>query len=196
MDPKVASRLEREMEKAIIEIVIRLGLKKLPLLPAHQTIKMMASCCLRVPGRGRSAEEPRGGVTDGVRRILAERVRQPLARKKGINEKKMFGGIGFLLNGNMLVGVWKDSLIARLGPEQAEEALEEPHVGEFDITGRPMKGWVLVEPSGVEDDDQLKDWIRAGSEVCRQAAGEVAVSEPAVKLVPPTRLRTCPRNID
>src|SRR5215475_5761020 len=87
---------------------------------------------------------------------LAERIRQGLARKKGIEEKKMFGGIGFLLNGNMLVGVWKDSLIARLGPEEGDEALLEPHVKEFDITGRAMKGWVLVAPEGVGGDDQLQ----------------------------------------
>ncbi len=91
---------------------------------------------------------------------LAERIRQRLARRKGVEEKKMFGGIGFLLHGNMLVGVWKDSLIVRLGPEGGDEALLEPHVNEFNITGRAMKGWVLVEPGGVEDDDQLKDWLR------------------------------------
>ena len=72
----------------------------------------------------------------------------------------MFGGIGFLLNGNMLVGVLKDSLIVRLGPEQGEEALLEPHVREFDITGRAMKGWVLVGPAGVADDGHLSDWIQ------------------------------------
>jgi len=54
---------------------------------------------------------------------LAERIRQALGRRKNIEQKKMFGGIGFLLNGNLLVGVWKDSLCVRLGPEQAEEAL-------------------------------------------------------------------------
>ena len=59
---------------------------------------------------------------------LAARIRNALARKKGVEEKKMFGGIGFLLNGNMLVGVWKDSLVVRLGPDEAEEALKEPHV--------------------------------------------------------------------
>jgi TfoX/Sxy family transcriptional regulator of competence genes len=91
--------------------------------------------------------------------ILATRIRQALARKKGVEEKKMFGGAGFLLNGNMLVGVWTDSLIVRLGPETYDDALLEPHVREFDITGRPMKGWVLVEPEGVEHDEQLKDWI-------------------------------------
>jgi hypothetical protein len=91
---------------------------------------------------------------------MAERVRQKLIRKKGIEEKKMFGGLVFLLHGNMLVGAWKDSLIVRLGQEQADEALREPHVKEFDITGRPMRNWVLVEPQGVEDDDQLNGWIQ------------------------------------
>jgi len=91
---------------------------------------------------------------------LADRIREALARKKGIEEKKMFGGIGFLLNGNMLVGVWKDSLIVRLGDDQDEEALLEPHVSEFNITGRAMKGWVLVGPEGVEEDGQVKTWIQ------------------------------------
>src|SRR2546426_6404780 len=86
------------------------------------------------------------------REELAERIRQGLARRKGVEEKKMFGGVGFLLHGNMLVGVWKDSLIVRLGPEESEGALREPHVKEFDITGRPMKGWVLVAPEGVQND--------------------------------------------
>ena len=91
---------------------------------------------------------------------LAERIRQRLSRRKNVEEKKMFGGIGFLLNGNLLVGAWKDSLCVRLGPDQAEEALLEPHVKEFDITGTAMKGWVLVEPKRVISDDQLKGWIR------------------------------------
>jgi TfoX/Sxy family transcriptional regulator of competence genes len=95
---------------------------------------------------------------------LAERIRQQLAWRKGVEEKKMFGGVGFLLNGNMLVGVWKDSLIVRLGPEEDDEALKEAHVSEFDITGRSMKGWVLVAPQGVKDDDQLTGWIERAVE--------------------------------
>ena len=91
---------------------------------------------------------------------LAERIRQRVARRKGIEEKRMFGGVGFLLNGNMLVGVWKESLIVRLGPDEGDEALKEPHVKEFDITGRPMKGWVLVASEGVEEDDLLSGWIQ------------------------------------
>jgi hypothetical protein len=91
---------------------------------------------------------------------LAARIRQRLARRKNIEEKKMFGGIVFMLHGNMLVGVWKDCLIVRLGLDQGDEALREPHVKVFDITGRPMRNWVLVEPGGVEDDAQLKGWVQ------------------------------------
>jgi hypothetical protein len=64
-----------------------------------------------------------------------------------------------MLAGNMCVGVWKHSLIARLGPEQADEALQKPFVGEFDITGRAMKGWVLVAPEGLDEDEQLGEWV-------------------------------------
>ena len=91
---------------------------------------------------------------------LAARVRQALARRQNVEEKRMFGGGGFLLGGNLLVGVWKDSLIVRLGLDEAEEALLEPHVRAFDITGKPMKGWVLIAPAGVEGDDQLGGWIQ------------------------------------
>ena len=95
---------------------------------------------------------------------LALRIRQAISGRRGIAEKKMFGGVGFLLAGNLLVGIWKNSLIARLGPEQAGQALREPHVAPFDITGRPMKGWVLIEPEGIETDEQLRGWIERSFE--------------------------------
>src|SRR3954469_9527576 len=91
---------------------------------------------------------------------LAARIRDALARRRNVEERKMFGCVCFLLNGHALAGVWKDRLIARLGTDEAESALREPHVRAFDITGRPMRKWVAVEPKGVEDDDQLKDWIQ------------------------------------
>ena len=91
---------------------------------------------------------------------LAGRIRRRLARRKNIEEKRMFGGVAFLLNGNLLVGVWKEALVVRLGQHEGEEAMKEPHVREFDITGRPMRNWVLVEPEGVEDDEQLSAWIQ------------------------------------
>ena len=90
---------------------------------------------------------------------LAARIHDALARKKGVEERTMFGCVCFLLHGNALAGVWKDRLIARLGPGEGEAALREPHVRQFDITGKPMRNWVAVEPEGVEDDDQLKVWI-------------------------------------
>jgi hypothetical protein len=90
---------------------------------------------------------------------LAARVRDALSRREGVIEKKMFGGLCFMLHGNLLVGVWKDSLIARLGPDEGPAALGEPHVRAFDVTGRPMRNWVMVEPEGVEEDDQLTAWV-------------------------------------
>ncbi|CAN5200484.1 TfoX/Sxy family protein [soil metagenome] len=91
--------------------------------------------------------------------VLAERIQKLLARKKGIETRKMFGGMTFLLNGNLLVGAWKQSLIARVGPEESELGLLEPHVKPFDITGKPMKNWILVEPEGIANEEQLNDWI-------------------------------------
>lgn len=91
---------------------------------------------------------------------LAVRIRSTLGCKKGIVEKKMFGSLVFLLHGNMLVGIWKNSLIVRLGPDQAEEAFLEPNVKEFDVTGKPMKGWIMVQPAGVLDEDAVKVWVQ------------------------------------
>lgn len=95
---------------------------------------------------------------------VAARIHQALKGRRGITEKKMFGGVGFMLHGNMCVGIWQTSLIVRLGSEQAAVALKEPHVVEFDITGRPMKGWVMVEAEGMETDEQLRGWIERAVE--------------------------------
>ncbi|MFO1003789.1 MAG: TfoX/Sxy family protein [Planctomycetaceae bacterium] len=92
-------------------------------------------------------------------KLLVERIRHLLSKRRGITEKKMFGGVCFLLNGNMLVAVWNDSLIARLGAEQAETALTEPEVRDVDLTGRPMKGWIIVGQDGIDSDQQLTRWI-------------------------------------
>jgi TfoX/Sxy family transcriptional regulator of competence genes len=90
---------------------------------------------------------------------LAERVRQHLSRRRGLSEKRMFGGLAFLLGGNMLVGVWEYSLVVRLGPDAATKALTEPRVQPFDVAGRAMRGWVIVEPDGLDEDRHLRDWI-------------------------------------
>ena len=98
----------------------------------------------------------------------AERVRPLMKRRRGFSEKKMFGGVGFLLDGNMCVGVWKESLILRLGPDAYEQALERPFVSEFDITGRPMTGWVMVSPEGFSDEEELKQWLEAAVKFVRR----------------------------
>jgi TfoX/Sxy family transcriptional regulator of competence genes len=96
-----------------------------------------------------------------------------MARQRDVTEKRMFGGIGFLLNGNLLVAVRRDSLLVRLGPEQREGALAEPHVSAFHITGRgTMKGWFVVGLEGVEDDDQLTDWIQRASQFVETLPGK------------------------
>jgi TfoX/Sxy family transcriptional regulator of competence genes len=95
---------------------------------------------------------------------LVARIHALLAGRRSIVEKKMFGGVAFLRHGNMLVGVWHDSLIARLGPAAGADALREPYVRPFDITGKPMKGWILVEPEGIDEDSQLQAWINRAIE--------------------------------
>jgi hypothetical protein len=93
---------------------------------------------------------------------LAQRIRELLGERPGLVEKRMFGGIGFILHGNMACGAHKDALIVRVGPQRYEEALGRPHTRQFDITGRPMKGWVMVGPDGTESDQDLQEWVQRG----------------------------------
>ena len=95
---------------------------------------------------------------------LAQRVRELLEEKEGFAEKKMFGGICFLLHGNMACGIINDDLIVRVGMEGYEAALALPHTRRFDITGRAMKGWVMVAAEGHEEDEKLADWLKKGTD--------------------------------
>jgi hypothetical protein len=95
---------------------------------------------------------------------LAGRVRELLGKRKGIAEKKMFGGLAFLLNGNMSVGLHGAELIVRIDPGKTDAALAKPHTRIFDITGRPMKGWILVKPAGTAGDAALIEWVRKGAD--------------------------------
>jgi len=92
--------------------------------------------------------------------LLADNVRKQLKGQSGLVEKKMFGGLAFLVNGNMSVGVHKNELIVRLAPEETDTALKEPGARIFDITGRPMKGWLLIGAAGVKEPVSLKNWVR------------------------------------
>lgn len=93
---------------------------------------------------------------------LAARVRESLEERRGISEKKMFGGLAFLLDGKMCVGVVRDDLMVRVGPDAYAAALRKSHAREMDFTGRAMKGFVFVGAAGVESDAQLGRWIELG----------------------------------
>lgn len=95
---------------------------------------------------------------------IEARVNKIVSDWKSADKKKMFGGVCHLLNGNMFCGVLKDFLILRLGEPNAKSALELPYVKPFDITGRPMKGWVMVSEEGFDDDDALEAWLMKARE--------------------------------
>jgi TfoX/Sxy family transcriptional regulator of competence genes len=99
---------------------------------------------------------------------LAERIRD-VCRERHIpvTEKKMFGGLAFLLEGKLLCGIIGDELMARVGPNDYEEALLLPNVRKMDFTGRPLKGLVTVEPEGLDFDSELEHWLLKGYEFVR-----------------------------
>src|SRR5688572_19991103 len=90
---------------------------------------------------------------------LAGRVEDALAGQPGIVKKRMFGVVCYICDGHAFAGVWNDSLIARTGPDAYEAALRAPFVREFDITGKPMTGWVVVGPEPIDDDLTLREWL-------------------------------------
>jgi TfoX/Sxy family transcriptional regulator of competence genes len=104
---------------------------------------------------------------------LADRVRVVLVDEPGLTERKMFGGLAFLVNGNMACGIVKDELMLRLGAEGAEAVLAEPHVRQMDFTGRPMTGMVYVEREGLGD-AAVRRWVE-------QAAGFARSLPPKAK---------------
>ena len=93
---------------------------------------------------------------------LATRVRDVIGDRPGVAEKKMFGGLAFLLRGNMACGVRGDDLIVRLAADSFDAALDEPGTRLFDLTGRPMKGWLLVDADGHAEDGDLRRWVDRG----------------------------------
>lgn len=95
---------------------------------------------------------------------LAGRLRKLLARPKEVSEKKMFGGLAFMLHGNMCCGVVKDTLMVRVGPEQYEKALAAPHARPMDFTGRPLNGFVYVGPEGCQTDEALRKWVKRAAD--------------------------------
>ena len=90
---------------------------------------------------------------------LADRIRTIVGDGTGLAERKMFGGIAFMLNGNMFCGITRDDLMARVRPERFEEALSRPGARPMDFAARPMKGMVFVAPEGYATDEQLRGWV-------------------------------------
>lgn len=93
---------------------------------------------------------------------LAQRIREVLEHEPGVTEKKMFGGLAFLIGGHMVCGPERERLMVRVGPEAHAEALARPHARPMDFTGRPMKGFVYVDPEGYAEDEDLATWIGLG----------------------------------
>lgn len=95
---------------------------------------------------------------------LAERVRDALAPRADLTDRKMFGGLAFMIGGNMALGVIGDDLMVRLDPADAERALAESHTRPMDFTGKPIKGMVLVDSAGTAADEDLGSWVDAGAD--------------------------------
>ena len=109
---------------------------------------------------------------------LAQRIRKLLAMRKSVSEKKMFGGICFLVNGSMCCGVIRNDFCARVGPLRYEEALKQAHTRPMDFTGRPLKGFVSVAPTGLKTEASLKRWLSWAAEF---AAAEATKKKRAIR---------------
>lgn len=94
---------------------------------------------------------------------LAARIREVIGARDGVSERKMFGGIAWMVNGNMACGTLGEDMMVRLDPEDAERALAEPHVGPMEFTGRSMRGFITVDAGGIVDGADLARWIDAGA---------------------------------
>lgn len=106
---------------------------------------------------------------------LANRIRTALGSRDDVAERKMFGGIAFMVAGRMACGVIHDDLMVRVGADRHEAALAEPHTRPMDFTGRPMRGMVYVEPAGVASDADLARWVERAVTVAR---AEASVAKP------------------
>jgi TfoX/Sxy family transcriptional regulator of competence genes len=95
---------------------------------------------------------------------LAERIRELVEDRPNVSERKMFGGLAFMQDGHMFVGITDEALMVRTGPEHYQEALQRPHAREMDFTGRRMKGYVYVDPEGIDADEDLAHWVELASQ--------------------------------
>ena len=105
---------------------------------------------------------------------LADRIRAVLGRRGEFTERKMFGGLCFMVNGNMCCGIVKNDLMLRLTPELVTSALREPHTRPMYFTGKPMKSMIYVEAEGIDSDSSLERWVRSAENVARTLPGKAA----------------------
>lgn len=105
---------------------------------------------------------------------LADRIRVVLERLGDFSERKMFGGLCFLVNGHMCCGIVKSDLMLRLNPHAATAALREPHTRQMDFTGKPMKSMIYVDAAGVDSDSSLERWVGSAEKIVRALPGRVA----------------------
>ncbi|KAA3643164.1 MAG: RNA methyltransferase [Chloroflexi bacterium] len=95
---------------------------------------------------------------------LAQRIRDTLVDQDGLVEKKMFGGVAFMVHGNMACGVVKEDLMVRVGPDAYDEALDQPNARPMDFTGKPMRGMIYVDGGGLEEEEDLEKWVQRGTD--------------------------------
>ena len=111
---------------------------------------------------------------------LAQRIREVLEGRPGVAEKKMFGGIAFLLDGSMFIGIVKEDLMVRVGPARYQEALAQAHARPMDFTGKPMAGYVFVAPGGYESDEALAQWVQWGAAFVSTMPAKKPAAKPKV----------------
>ena len=112
---------------------------------------------------------------------LAERMREVFAGERGVEEKRMFGGLAFMHRGSMCCGIVGKDLMVRVGPEAFAQALERPHARPMDFTGKPSKGMVYVAPAGIRTQRELASWIERGLAFTRAQPKKAAPKKKATK---------------
>jgi TfoX/Sxy family transcriptional regulator of competence genes len=126
-----------------------------------ETASLTARALTDGPGR-LAIDQPAGVFSVAYDESLAARVGSLLAERDDVTERKMFGGIAFMVGGHMAIGVARDELMVRVGVDGQDRALAEPHTRQMDFTGRPMRGMVFVAAEGLATDADLRRWVAAG----------------------------------
>jgi TfoX/Sxy family transcriptional regulator of competence genes len=121
---------------------------------------------------------------------LAQRLRKQFAKRKDVEEKKMFGGLCFMLSGHMCCGIVGDTLMVRVGPDNYEQCLNRPHAREMDFTGKAMKGMVYVDAEGFASDSELAHWVNVATRFVASLPAKKTTVKPANKSAKPARRKS------